>query len=187
MPGERHDERLDLEVVDDRSPCESPNAAPIGQHDRGTPASGGQPWPARSSRAEQVDSATTEPTERSMPPVRMTNVIPTTGDEQERVVDEQVEEHLPVREVRVADAPEREHRHDEAEGDQHRDVPRAATRRADVPRAEIPASTVLMRVPPPAARGGRSPGGRLTRLRSALPAAGRPSPGTRATARGRRA
>ena len=38
--------------------------------------SGGQP--ARNSAAATiVDSATTDPTDRSMPPVRITNVIPT--------------------------------------------------------------------------------------------------------------
>ena len=58
---------------------------------------------------------------------------PDHGDEQEGVVDEQVEEHLPGPEVGVVERAGREHRHDEAQGHEHRHVPHrdAAVRRAE--------------------------------------------------------
>jgi hypothetical protein len=56
-----------------------------------------------------VLSATTEPTERSMPPDRMTKVMPDRHDDQKGVVDQQVQKHLGRKEPGVRHPAEHEH------------------------------------------------------------------------------
>ena len=53
-------------------PSREPTASTIG-----SASSGDQPLVSISEALISVESATTEPTERSIPPVRITNVIPT--------------------------------------------------------------------------------------------------------------
>ena len=74
---------------------------------------------ARSFAASTPESATTEPTERSMPPVMITNVMPTASTMQVGVVDEQVEQHLEREEAVVARRPDPEHGDEQHERGQH--------------------------------------------------------------------
>ncbi len=57
------------------SPTASPSTVPMRTAMTSTTATGHPLW--RSDAVVMPDSATTAPTERSMPPVRMTKVIPT--------------------------------------------------------------------------------------------------------------
>ena len=64
---------------------------------------GGQPS-CRVFAAIIVDSATTEPTDRSMPPVRITKVMPTASTIRKALSISRLSTHLRVGEALVADA-----------------------------------------------------------------------------------
>ena len=59
-----------------KKPMQAPNTVPI-TNTSGMAAVGLQPWRSTSDASTIVVNATTEPTDRSMPPDRMTNVMPT--------------------------------------------------------------------------------------------------------------
>jgi hypothetical protein len=59
-----------------RKPCNAPKAVPIAST-KGSTANGLQPWRCTSDAETMVVNAITEPTERSMPPARITKVMPT--------------------------------------------------------------------------------------------------------------
>jgi len=100
-------------------PCRKPNEAPS-RRARAITAAGFTPW--RSSRLAEsmVVSAIIEPTERSIPPERMTNVIPMAVMTRKRVVDEEVQEHLEREEAVEEHRPRAEHQHEQGEGDRQR-------------------------------------------------------------------
>ena len=74
QPGQRRDERLDVEVLDEDAD-DQPDARADEDASPGRP---GRRDRRASSLAHRIPvSASTEPTDRSMPPVTMTNVMPT--------------------------------------------------------------------------------------------------------------
>ena len=83
-------------------------------------SSGLQPFRCTSCAEIIVVSATTAPTDRSMPPVRITNVMPDRDDAQEGVVDEQVQEHLRREEAVVEHRARGRHRDEQRDGDAER-------------------------------------------------------------------
>ena len=89
---ERGDERLHVEVLDEDADEQADRRAGE-DHDRDDDHGGDTPAPSSLAHRMPVN-AITEPTERSMPPVTMTNVMPDREDQQVGVVEQQ-RRHVP--------------------------------------------------------------------------------------------